>query len=375
MGKRSEFCYQDKGRSQKKHQELKECMRGDNTNRMLLLSILLMLIFVINKLCQVFQIQGLDDGNEMFFLALLGILFWYLIHYKKLKWLKVEAAVLDTFWLLVNIIGLKGLYLELLLQQSNVHYYILILFLTGFYICPIYKSVLWVLFDTSVMIVMLQTIGRSEDTLKNQIAFTVILAIVSTFILYCHSYFYGLEKKEQFHLRAIGEVDRLTGLLNRSGFEEKVSRIWDECRKNETAMTAIMADIDYFKIYNDTFGHVAGDQCLKDISACIYEVASQRTNLIVRYGGEEIVVILTECKEEACIELAHKLREGVIGLQIKAGREAPYEHVTVSIGIASVNSNEINSIYELIQKADEQLYHSKKNGRNKIMLRSASIDR
>lgn len=368
------FFYHFMNKSDEEHQELNEYVIRDNINHMLIVSIILMLISVVKVVGKMNQNWFADIGIGMLFITLSYILLWYFVHSKLIQGLKAQKVIYITFWLLINIVGLKELYTEIQVYQSIIYYYLLMYLLTGFYIGSFIDSVFFIGFDAIITIVMLLNIPKIEMNIKLYIAVTIIIAFVSAIIMTSRFYHYILEKKAQFAIRTLGGVDRLTNLLNRRGFDEKLALIWGQWSDLRKTVVAIMIDIDCFKNYNDTFGHIAGDQCLKDISECIYDVASRKTDFIVRYGGEEIVIVLTNQKEEECIEVSLNIQERINALNIKAGEKAAYPNVTVSMGIASMTANPSNTIYDLIEKADEQLYYSKNSGRNRITMNNISVE-
>lgn len=368
------FFYHFMNKSDLEHQELNEYLIRDNICHMLIVSIILMLISTIKIISRIKQFWLADIGITMFFITFVSILLWYFVHCNLIQSLKAQKVIYITFWLVINIVGLKELYSQIQVYQSMIYFYLLMYLLTGFYLGSFIDIIFFIGFDTIVTIVMLTTIPRIEMNTDLYIAVTIIIALVSVVIMMSRFYHYIFEKKAQFVIRTLGGVDRLTNLLNRRGFDEKLAPIWGQWSDIRKTIVAIMVDIDYFKNYNDTFGHIAGDQCLKDISECIYDIASRKTDLIVRYGGEEIVIVLTDHGEEECIEVALAIQERINSLNIRAGENATYPNVTVSMGIASMLANPNNTIYDLIEKADEQLYYSKNSGRNAITMNNISIE-
>ncbi|MBA4687947.1 MAG: GGDEF domain-containing protein [Candidatus Galacturonibacter soehngenii] len=368
------FFYHFMNKSDLEQQELNEYLIRDNISHMLIVSLILMLISVVKIVFKIKRSWFADIGITMLFITLLYIMLWYFTHCNLIQSLKAQKVIYITFWLFINVVGLKELYSEIQVYQSITYYYLLMFLLTGFYIGSFLTIIFFIGFDTIVTIVMLTTIPRIEMNLKLYIAVTIMIALVSFIIMMSRFYHYILEKRAQFAIRTLGGVDRLTNLLNRRGFDEKIAQMWGAWSDTRKTIVAIMVDIDCFKNYNDTFGHIAGDQCLKDISECIYDIASRKSELIVRYGGEEIVIVLTNQSEEECIEVALAIQERINSLNIKSGEKATYKNVTVSMGVASMLANPNNTIYDLIEKADEQLYYSKNNGRNAITMNYISVE-
>lgn len=361
-------------KSDSEHQELKEYLIRDNMNHLFIVSIILMLISVAKIFFKINKNWSADVGIEMLFISLIYLFLWFLVHSNLIQGLKTQKIIYVSFWILVNIAGLKELYSEIKVYNTLINYYILMYLLTGFYIGSLTDIVCFIGFDAIITIIMVTSIPNVYLDTNLYIGITIVVALISTIIMISRFYHYIIEKKAQFAIRTLGGVDRLTNLLNRRGFDEKLAQIWRQWSDVRRTIIAIMIDIDYFKNYNDTFGHIAGDQCLKDVCECIYDIASRKTDLIVRYGGEEIVIVLSNQQEDECKEIALNIQERVNALQIKAGENATYPNITVSMGIASMLSNPNNTIYDLIEKADEQLYYSKNNGRNIITMNNISIE-
>ncbi|MGN1187362.1 MAG: diguanylate cyclase [Lachnospiraceae bacterium] len=170
--------------------------------------------------------------------------------------------------------------------------------------------------------------------------------------------------REYLYMEAF--VDPLTELLNRRGgnavLAEEVRKL-----KTDSEIGIIMFDIDYFKKYNDTFGHAAGDGCLKMVGQTIRETLQHRTRLLIRHGGEEFAAIIFDTNETELKELAEKLRCAVYEKRLEAPVKDVAEYVTVSIGTSMKKLNSENTQYEdLLKEADEALYEAKRAGRNRV---------
>lgn len=170
--------------------------------------------------------------------------------------------------------------------------------------------------------------------------------------------------REYLYMEAF--VDPLTELLNRRGGNVVLA---DQVRDAQPGaeVGVIMFDIDYFKKYNDTFGHEAGDGCLRMVGQTIRETLQERTKLLIRHGGEEFAVFLFDTNEEELKEWAEKLRMAVYGKQLEAPVKDVADYVTVSVGtsIKQVTSETLR--YEdLLIEADAALYEAKRAGRNRV---------
>ena len=163
------------------------------------------------------------------------------------------------------------------------------------------------------------------------------------------------------------EKDPLTGLLNRRGLENRATTLWPYCNRTGISLAAIEIDIDFFKKYNDKFGHPAGDECLRLIASALGNTARRYTDVIARTGGEEFIVIVQDMSEEALIDFCMNIRKAVAELQIPHAVASISKYVTVSMGISVANPSYGDSFEKLYENADKALYQAKANGRNCVV--------
>jgi len=159
--------------------------------------------------------------------------------------------------------------------------------------------------------------------------------------------------------------DGLTGLANRGVFEDQLVRDWDACRRHNAPLTVMIVDLDHFKAINDTYGHPAGDEVLRQVAKMLAESA-RSSDLVARYGGEEFVVIAPDCPLSAAVELANRFRSLLTERTISVDG-APIA-VTASVGIAAAGNETQDSPTELFRRADQALYHAKRSGRDAIWI-------
>ncbi len=160
-------------------------------------------------------------------------------------------------------------------------------------------------------------------------------------------------------------VDALTGILNRRYFDENIQNEWNKCIRENKSLVLIMLDIDLFKKYNDHYGHQEGDNCLKKVAQEIKISLLRPSDLVIRYGGEEFVVILPDTNMEGALGVAKRIKENILHLAIEHEASTVNKFVTVSQGIAKINDRN-DTINSCLITADKALYMAKANGRNTI---------
>jgi diguanylate cyclase (GGDEF)-like protein len=166
-------------------------------------------------------------------------------------------------------------------------------------------------------------------------------------------------------LEKLSITDGLTGLNNRRYFNEKLKYYFSIAKRNSICINIFMLDIDYFKKYNDHFGHQEGDRCLQLVAQAIESCAQREDDFVARYGGEEFIVISVGLSKNNSIALGEKICKKVESLHIEHPL-SEHQHVTVSIGLCSTIPSEDDLAEDLLKEADDALYDAKKNGRNRI---------
>lgn len=200
--------------------------------------------------------------------------------------------------------------------------------------------------------------------------FTVAVGLFLSIFKYCTYMNRSIETKR---FERISEIDPLTGLLNRRGMQRSVDGIWSYCKKHSIPITFAMLDIDYFKKYNDKYGHSQGDECIKMIAECIKQTFSRRTDITCRFGGEEFIIIVAGESEEKALEQLKCLKREIENLKIKSGCPEFNENVTVSMGIHSVDIDSTTMFRDAVLGVDAQLYNAKEHGRNCISRKNEII--
>lgn len=166
-------------------------------------------------------------------------------------------------------------------------------------------------------------------------------------------------------LKRLSASDGLTGIANRRFFDEHISREWRRARRSANCISLMMCDVDHFKLFNDTYGHQAGDDCLRRVAGAIASSLERAADIAARYGGEEFVVVLPETSLSGALIVAEKVRHAVHGLNIMHSASS-FGRVTLSIGLAAAIPEVDNSYEALILAADRALYHAKHEGRDRV---------
>jgi diguanylate cyclase (GGDEF)-like protein len=173
-----------------------------------------------------------------------------------------------------------------------------------------------------------------------------------------------LEQANQ-ELQRLAVLDGLTQLANRRCFDEYLNSEWQRLAREQAPLSLILGDIDFFKPYNDTYGHQAGDECLRAVASAIQRTVKRSADLVARYGGEEFAIILPNTMAEGAIQVAEKIRAEVKALAIAHVNSPTSQQITVSLGIASVIPTPESSPATLIAAADTALYQAKAAGRDR----------
>ena len=175
-------------------------------------------------------------------------------------------------------------------------------------------------------------------------------------------------KRYRDYLETIAFVDGLTGIPNRRSFDQHIRSEWQRGTRTNGELSLLLIDIDHFKQYNDTYGHQAGDACLTLVAKALSSSVHRPGDQVARYGGEEFVCVLPSTNLEGAELIGGTLREAVNFLKIPHKSSSVCDHVTISVGGAWVQLDQSKEIGELISAADENLYKSKSEGRDRVTI-------
>lgn len=169
-------------------------------------------------------------------------------------------------------------------------------------------------------------------------------------------------------LRNLSYQDGLTAIANRRRFDEKLEQEWRRAHRDRQPLSLIMADIDFFKHYNDLYGHPAGDECLKRIATVLHNAAGRPGDLAARYGGEEFAIVLPNTGSAGAEALAEQIRSAVEALQLPHADSSVSPWVTISLGVVTRTPADGEDYPLLLEGADRALYMAKQQGRNRVVI-------
>lgn len=171
----------------------------------------------------------------------------------------------------------------------------------------------------------------------------------------------------QKELEELSFRDGLTGVANRRRFDALMEIEWSDAQRNRQPLSLIMLDIDYFMQYNDCYGHLEGDICLKRVARMLTAAATRARDLLARFGGEEFVLVLPETDETAVRMLAERCRDLILGAQIPHEQSAISPVLTISLGVGTMIPGHDDELLPFIDRVDKRLYEAKQQGRNCIV--------
>ncbi len=169
-------------------------------------------------------------------------------------------------------------------------------------------------------------------------------------------------------LTRLVNLDGLTQLSSRRRFDELLQQEWRRLTREQSSLALILCDIDFFKLYNDTYGHQMGDDCLRQVAQTINQAARRPADVVARYGGEEFAVILPNTTAENAMYVAESIRREVQALGIPHANSPVHSVVTLSLGVSGVIPTEAIEPEQLIAVTDQALYTAKQQGRNRVIL-------
>ncbi len=176
------------------------------------------------------------------------------------------------------------------------------------------------------------------------------------------------QKDLQDKLASLATTDALTGLANRRAFDERLADEWARARRDGSALSLLLIDVDYFKTFNDHYGHLAGDGCLRALGRILSAHARRPADLAARYGGEEFAMLLPNTGADGCAEVGEEIRGALHDLAMLHAQNLPSRLVTVSVGAATSLPSQAADFSTLVAAADRALYAAKDSGRDRLVM-------
>ncbi|MHC5767168.1 MAG: PAS domain S-box protein [Nostoc sp.] len=198
-----------------------------------------------------------------------------------------------------------------------------------------------------------------EVNLLQQLASQVAIAIHQSVL-------YQQVQAANEELQRLATLDGLTQIANRRRFDEYLESEWQRLKREQLSLSLILLDVDFFKLYNDTYGHLGGDDCLRQLASALKNIVKRPADLVARYGGEEFTIILPNTEIQGAIYVAQTIRQAVRDLAIPHAQSRVCDRVTVSLGVVSIVPNSEISPPDLINAADKALYVAKQQGRDRV---------
>lgn len=169
-------------------------------------------------------------------------------------------------------------------------------------------------------------------------------------------------------LECLVNIDGLTGVSNRRHFDDYLAREWGRLKREQKPLSLILCDVDHFKLYNDSYGHLQGDDCLRQVAQTIAQVINRPADLVARYGGEEFAIILPNTDLSGTQEVAKKVQQAIRSLKLPHNRSKTSPFVTISMGMSSQIPEQDQALEDLIRFTDKALYTAKAQGRDRIII-------
>jgi len=201
-----------------------------------------------------------------------------------------------------------------------------------------------------------------------EVSFTMIL---SSHILLLSAgligiFFFGIRLADAYEtIKRQAVFDALTGIPNRHSFSERILTEFNRSLRDRNPLSVIIGDIDHFKLYNDTYGHAGGDECLKIVAKTIQKSLKRPGDFCARYGGEEFIIILPATDQKGAKAIADEIRSNILAINIPHEKSLTHKIVTISLGVATKEHGEMITHERLLKMADDALYQAKDTGRNR----------
>ncbi len=175
-------------------------------------------------------------------------------------------------------------------------------------------------------------------------------------------------------LERLASLDGLTEIPNRRAFNNALERQFNQAKRSAIPLSLLIVDIDWFKQFNDRYGHPSGDECIKRVANALTDQTQRREDLVARLGGEEFAILLPNTDNIGATIRAEQYREAIEKLNISHATAHPFPYVTISIGVGTILARQTDDMHDLVAAADNALYQAKSQGRNRICCFNLSTD-
>lgn len=386
-----------------KAQLLRDARLQVNVSRMHAFSIFIFFLQLTLNLINILKPADSQGEHIMMYVILsltmlaVSIVYWILFHLVKKKFLvgdKPKIFLVHSLLYIYLLIQLAFCTLNILTNNGINSYIIAILIVSLFPILPPAQSVPTILLTFAyVMLTLFFTRNIADtwrsvittDTWANLIIVTSISLFAAVFInnIYSSDFLQKLRLEEtnkslqrandelgrlNSQLEIIATTDQMTGMANRYAFARDFDEIWRTAASKQNRIAMAIMDIDFFKSYNDAFGHLEGDICLQKVADSLKASFRRNNDIVVRFGGEEFLAVFSADREDA-FELGEKARINVESMKIPHGNTAVSPYVTISVGVCVTTPGPGISTDRAIKIADDALYASKQGGRNRTTIR------
>lgn len=314
--------------------------------------------------------------NEVYFRILWIVLSGFYLFVSKRKYYEKYKAVFS----IINMVTLAGCLMlaafisampfadhsYLIVFYTNMLLIGTLLYLSNIEMCLVAAPSLVII--SALFIMYPQSVIHQESNYINIISVT-FFSFIMAYVNYSakRNQFNAIKIIEDQHkeLYKRSTIDELTGLSNRRSINETLQSVMKESREFNSSLGLLMIDVDYFKLFNDFYGHLKGDLCLATIASVLKEIAEVENGFVGRFGGEEFLVVIQNKSQIELIQLGERICEGIRGLALPH-EQSPLNIVTLSVGITIKLEFQNLTSTELIDNADRALYKAKANGRNRV---------
>lgn len=305
--------------------------------------------------------------TAVIFLAVICIIYFvitlYFLLYNKFN-IIMKKLLYKSFWFIISS-GILIFCILDLLETGSLNNFIILLVATAIIAVLDIKEISFILlFDLIVQVTAIIVLKKEVYLILH----STILVIASTVLGQMLFSAFLSSNIAQKRLQQFAETDALTGLPNRRGLEEWIIKNKAACIKENCRISIGFIDIDYFKSYNDKFGHVYGDECIKTIANCLNMFFNGKTSIVCRYGGDEFVVVLKNITDDDALELFTNTKTLLENEKVLTTHNVVTQCTTVSIGVAFEKFDEHSNFCDILHRADKALYKAKNRGRNIVVL-------